>query len=140
MLSRKLVLLILGAVLLSSATWPTYWVWTQLRPYESNAIADSSWTPGGQPYRITFRVVDVAGSPLPGIGVTLVDPSGGDSGTTDANGEWVYHPDGGLLTFRLNGVSVMKERELLLAPEAGKNGWKLQVVVKDLAAIGANKR
>src|SRR5262249_7488070 len=112
-----------------------HWLWTQWRPYESNGIADSAWTSGGQPYRITFQVVDTAGSPLPGVDVKMDDPSGGGAGTTDPNGEWVYQPDGGLLTFQLNGVSVMKERDLLFARGPGKAGWKLRVVVKDSAAF-----
>jgi hypothetical protein len=120
--------LLIGGVL-------AYYLWTQWRPYEHHPVADSSWTAGGQPGKITFRVVDSAGLPLQGVKVRMVDPSGGGEGLTDGNGEWVYQPDGGLLTFSLNGVPVMRQRNLFLAPERRSRGWLLTVVVKDLRAI-----
>ncbi|MEX0701581.1 MAG: hypothetical protein WD069_05735 [Planctomycetales bacterium] len=132
----KRTLLILAAAIVAGCAWPAYFLWTELRPYESNAIADSSWTAGGEPYHVTVRVTDADGSPLSGVDVDLEDPSGGGAGTTDANGEWAYHPDGGLLTFSLNGVPMMQERLAIFAKGPGKEGWILRVIVKDPAAIG----
>jgi hypothetical protein len=125
-----LALIPLGIVLGSG-----YWLWAQWRPYESNPIADSSWKVGGQPWTITFQVVDSHGTPLPSICVSADDPSGGTCGNTGQNGEWVFLPDGGLLSFSLNGVRVMKERDLFFAPAPSAEGWKLRVIVKDLGAI-----
>lgn len=131
-LSTKTLMVALGLALGLPGAW---WLWTQLKPYESHPVADTFWSRWGESYAITYRVQDESGRPMPEVCIDSVDSFGGDSGMTDQNGEWVCRVDGPLGAFRVNGVPVLRERAITFAGEPGKKGWLVTVVVKDPVAL-----
>ena len=131
--------LVIGFVIGAGLLLPGYCLWSQYWSYDSTDISEISWTRGGVPYNLTFKVVDVQNRPIEGVSVDMEDESGGDVGVTNEQGVWIYRPDSGLLTCRVNGISVMKERAMQLGPSPDRHGLIVTIVLKEPGAFGIER-
>src|SRR5687768_3399867 len=85
-MSRRRLFILAAVVAVLVAAGGAAWLQRHLRSYESNALADVSWTSGGTPFRARVTVIDASGAPVAGANVHVDNNSGGNDATTDAAG------------------------------------------------------
>jgi hypothetical protein len=81
-LKRNIFFTLLGGAVL----WAILWYQRQFRTYESSALADVTWTVGGEACVAEVRVRDVAGRPVPKVLFGVMNESGGNDAVSDASG------------------------------------------------------